>query len=87
MISPRSRGENGAKIANCHGEENDVGGRLHAGSAEDNDDDGVGDERDHGQYWHDDAKQGKDQLHRSKGEGGVDSVASSQFDTSEIQLD
>ena len=56
MISPRSRGENGAKIANCHGEEDDVGGGLHPGPTENDDDDGVGDKRDDGQDGHDDSK-------------------------------
>ena len=84
MILPRSRRENCAKIANCHGEEDDVGGRLHARPAEDDDDDGVGDERDDGQDGHDDAQQGEDQLHWSEGGCGVDGVAGSELYTSEI---
>ena len=84
LILPGSRRENCAKIADCHGEEDDVGGGLHAGPAEDDDDDGVGDERDHGQDWHDDSQKGKDQLHGSKGGCGVDSVAGPELHTSEI---
>lgn len=84
MILPGGRRENCAEIANCHGEQDDVGGRLHAGPAEDDDDDGVGDERDHGQDGHDDSQQGEDQLHGSEGGCGVDSVAGSELDTSEI---
>ena len=84
LILPGSRRENCAEVADCHGEEDDVGGRLHAGPAEDDDDDGVGDERDHGQDWHDDSKQGKDQLHWSEGGCGVDCVAGPELYTSEI---
>lgn len=75
MILPGGRRENCAEIANCHGEQDDVGGRLHAGPAEDDDDDGVGDDGYAGKDGHDDAKEGVDKVERSVELGGVHQVA------------
>lgn len=72
---PWSRNKNSAEITDCHGEEDAVGGGLHARSAEDDDDDGVGDDGDPGQDWHHDPEQRKHELERSVRVAGVEGVA------------
>ena len=48
-ILPGGGHEDGAEVAHGHGEQHAVGGGLHARSAEDDDDDRVGDQGHHGQ--------------------------------------
>ena len=83
MISPRSRCQDGGEIAHRHREEDNVGGGLHTRPAEDDDDDGVGDERDDGQDRHDDPEKREDKLHGPHVGGGVDGVAGPELDTPE----
>ena len=64
-----------AEITDSHGEQDTVCGGLHTGSAEDDDDDGVGDQGDHSQHRHDHPQQGEHEHHRAVRGGGVKSVA------------
>ena len=72
-----------AEITDSHGEQDTVCGGLHTGSAEDDDDDGVGDDGDPGQDWHHDPEQRKHELERSVRVAGVERVAGAILYTSE----
>lgn len=61
--SPRCWDEDGAEVTHGHGEQDTVGGGPHAGPAQDHDDDGVGDQGDHGQHRHDDPQQREHEHH------------------------
>ena len=73
-----------AEITDSHGEQDTVCGGLHAGSAKDDDDDGVGDEGDHGKDGHHDTQQWEHIVHWSVWLGRVKCVASSSLKTSEV---
>ena len=81
---PRCWDEDCTEITDGHGEEDTVGGGLHAGSAEDDDDDGVGDDGDPRQEGHHDTKQGEHKAEGSMGAGGVEGVTGAILNTSEI---
>ena len=79
--SPRCWDEDGAEVTHGHGEQDTVGGGPHAGPAQDYDDDGVGDQGDHGQHRHDDPQQREHKHHRAVRGRGVKCVASPVLET------
>ena len=82
--SPRCWDEDGAEVAHGHGEQDTVGGGPHAGPAQDYDDDGVGDQGDHGQHRHDDPQQREHEHHRAVRGRGVKCVTSPVLETPAI---
>ena len=72
---PGGGDEDGAEITDRHGEQDAVGGGPHAGPAQDDDDDGVGDQGDHGQHRHDHPQQREHEHHRAVRGRGVKGVA------------
>ena len=67
--------QNSGQIADSHRQKNTVGRRLHAGSAEDDDDDCVGNDCDQGEERHNYSKQWLDKVKRSQVDRHVQRVA------------
>ena len=71
--------EDGEEVTGGHGEEDRVGGGLHAGLAQDNDGEAVGEEGDQHEEGHHEAIQGLHQVQGAKPGGGVHHVAAARF--------